>query len=66
MLPDELMRSKNNGNDKDNFNMHHMWPIFQSKKGLKDHKDKNHRMTNSKIVKKMQGFIVFKSDYDRT
>ena len=46
--------------------MHHMWPIFQSKKGLKDHKDKNHRMTNSKIVKKMQGFIVFKSDYDRT
>jgi uncharacterized C2H2 Zn-finger protein len=23
---------------------------FQSKKDLKDHKDKNHRITNSKIV----------------
>jgi hypothetical protein len=24
--------------------------FFQSKKGLKDHKDRNHRITNSKIV----------------
>jgi hypothetical protein len=30
--------------------MQYLWPIFAIKKALKDHKDKNHRITNSKMM----------------
>ena len=31
--------------------------FFQSKKGVKEHKDRNHRITNSKIVQ-LKGLIL--------
>jgi len=36
--------------DEQNFKVHHMCQFFDSKKLLKNHEDKNHRITNRKIV----------------
>ena len=29
--------------------MHYLWPVFSSIKELKNHKDKNHRITNARM-----------------